>query len=74
MKFTSKKTVSEIIIDLEDGCVVKVTKDNIAEISTYGFDRYSWSILVTLKNGLSLNIKVDNNSKLLDELSMLVAC
>lgn len=74
MKFTSKKTVSEIIIDLEDGCVVKVTKDNIAEISMSGFDRYSWSILVTLKNGLSLNIKVGNDSKLLDELSMLVAC
>lgn len=74
MKFTTKKTVSEIIIDLEDGCIIKLTKDNIEEISTCGFDRYSWGILVTLKNGLSLNIKVDNDSKLLDELSMLVAC
>ena len=71
MKFISKKTVSEIIIDMEDGCVIKLTKDNIEEISMSGFDRYSWSILVTLKNGLSLNIKVDNGSKLLDEISML---
>ena len=74
MKFISKKTVSEIIIDMEDRCIIKLTKDNIEEISMSGFDRYSWSILVTLKNGLSLNIKVDNDSKLLDELSMLVNC
>ena len=74
MKFTTKNTVSEIIIDMEDGCVIKLTKHNIEEISMYGFDRYSWTVLVTLKNGLSFKIKDENDSNLLKELSMLVNC
>ena len=74
MKFTTKNTVSEIIIDMEDGCVIKLTKYNIEEISMCEFDRYSWTTLVTLKNGISFKIKVENNSNLLKELSMLVNC
>lgn len=74
MKFTSKKTVSEVILDFEDGCIIKLTKGNIEEISMSGFDRYFWVVIITLKNGLSFNIKVDNCSELLNELTMLVNC
>ena len=33
MKFTSKKTVSEVVIDLEDGCIVKLTKHNLLNVN-----------------------------------------
>lgn len=33
MKFTAKKTVSEVVVDLEDGCVLKLTRSNLNNLT-----------------------------------------
>ena len=60
MKFTSKKTISEVVIDLEDGCIVKLTKHNLLNVSigNYAtqFEMY-YKIDIELINGLSVQLK-----------------
>ena len=72
MKHTIKKTVSEVIIDLEDGCIIKVTRENLQDVKMESFDRFSWTILISLTNGVSFKVKVENNDKLLESLSLLI--
>ena len=65
MKFTSKKTVSEVVIDFEDGCVIKLTKSNcyITEIR-YVRDCFgsSTEFDVELVTGLKLSFRtIDEN-------------
>ena len=63
MKFTSKKSVSEVVIDLEDGCVLKLTKDNccITEVR-YVQDHFGRSneFYVEMLSGLSFQLRVVN--------------
>lgn len=76
MKFTSKKTVSEVVIDLEDGCVVHLTKGNLINlnISTYAtiVERY-FKIDIELVNGLSLQLKTSDEN-FMSDLSALTSC
>ena len=69
MKFTSKKTVSEVVIDLEDGCIVKLTKHNLLNVSinSYAtqFEVY-YKIDVELTNGLSIKLKTSDENFLSD--------
>ena len=63
MKFTSKKSVSEVVIDFEDGCVLKLTKGNccITEIR-YVQDHFGRSneFYVEMLSGLSFQLRVVN--------------
>jgi hypothetical protein len=69
MKFTSKKTVLEVVIDLEDGCIVKLTKHNLlnANICNYitQFETY-FKIDIELVNGLSIQLKTSDENFLSD--------
>lgn len=69
MKFTSKKTVSEVVIDLEDGCIVKLTKHNLlnVNISNYAtqFETY-YKIDIELTNGLGIQLKTSDKNFLSD--------
>ena len=69
MKFTSKKTVSEVVIDLEDGCIVKLTKHNLlnVNINNYAtqFETY-FKIDIELVNGLSIKLKTSDENFLSD--------
>ena len=71
MKHTIKKTIAEVTIDLEDGCIIKVTQENLQDLKMESFDTYSWTILICLTNGISLKVKVGNNDKLLESLALL---
>lgn len=61
MKFTTKTTVSEVIIDLEDGCVLTLTKYNIHSMSTNTshniFEAPVTSVSITMNNGISYEFK-----------------
>ena len=69
MKFTSKKTVSEVIIDLEDGCIVKLTKHNLLNVNIGNyvnqFETYS-KIDIELTNGLGIRLKTSDKNFLSD--------
>lgn len=69
MKFTSKKTVSEVVIDLEDGCIVNLTKHNLLNVSigNYAtqFEMY-YKIDIELINGLSVQLKTSDENFLSD--------
>ena len=69
MKFTSKKTVSEVVIDLEDGCIVNLTKHNLlnVNINKYAtqFGAYS-KIDIELTNGLGIQLKTSDENFLSD--------
>ena len=69
MKFTSKKTVSEVVIDLEDGCIVKLTNHNLlnVNINNYAtqFETY-FKIDIELVNGLSIKLKTSDENFLSD--------
>ena len=75
MKFTSKKTVSEVVIDLEDGCIVKLTKHNLlnVNINKYAtqFGAYS-KIDIELVNGLSIKLK-NSDENFLSDLNTLIS-
>lgn len=77
MKHTTKRSkVEEIVIDFEDGCVVKLTKYNFKHIewenSSYHWERDK--LTVELNNGVSFILHVDNNadSNLLNDLNELI--
>lgn len=69
MKFTSKKSVSEVVIDLEDGCIVKLTKHNLLNVNIYNyitqFEAYS-KVNIELINGLSVQLKTSDENFLSD--------
>lgn len=84
MKFTSKKTVSEVVIDLEDGCVLKLTRSNLNNL-TIGFIEEPCSLIqlqhcpvssyckvsVDMRNGISYNFKTQDKM-LIESLKLLV--
>lgn len=71
MKFTSKKTISEVVIDLEDGCVLKLTNKNLKSISMIGQDYlYLRIVRIELSNGISVEVEAPNN--LITELNCLI--
>ena len=69
MKFTSKKTVSEVVIDLEDGCIVKLTKHNLLNVNIGNyvnqFETY-FKIDIELTNGLGIQLKTSDKNFLSD--------
>lgn len=69
MKFTSKKTVSEVVIDLEDGCIVKLTKHNLLNVNIGNyvnqFEAY-FKIDIELTNGLGIQLKTSDENFLSD--------
>ena len=75
MKFTSKKTVSEVVIDLEDGCIVKLTKHNLLNVNIGNyvnqFETY-FKIDIELTNGLGIQLKTSDEN-FLSDLSMLIS-
>ena len=75
MKFTSKKTVSEVVIDLEDGCIVKLTKHNLLNVNIGNyinqFETY-FKIDIELINGLSIQLKTSDEN-FLSDLNMLIS-
>lgn len=84
MKFTSKKTVSEVVIDLEDGCVLKLTRSNLNNL-TIGFIDEQGSLVhltrhpaisycevaVDMRNGISYNFKTQDKM-LIESLRLLL--
>lgn len=69
MKFTSKKTVSEVVVDLEDGCIVKLTKHNLLNVNIDNyktqFETY-FKIDIELTNGLGIQLKTSDENFLSD--------
>lgn len=69
MKFTSKKSVSEVVIDLEDGCIVKLTKHNLLNVNIGNyvnqFETY-FKIDIELINGLGIQLKTSDKNFLSD--------
>lgn len=75
MRFTSKKTVSEVVIDLEDGCIVKLTKHNLLNVNIGNyvnqFETY-YKIDIELTNGLGIQLKTSDKN-FLSDLNMLIS-
>ena len=61
MKFTEKKTVLEVVIDLEDGCILKLTKYNLhsmsMSVSHSFFEVPVTSVSIIMNNGISYDFK-----------------
>lgn len=69
MKFTSKKSVSEVVIDLEDGCIVKLTKHNLLNVNICNYITQfetCFKIDIELINGLSVQLKTCDENFLSD--------
>ena len=69
MKFTSKKTVSEVVIDLEDGCIVKLTKHNLLNVNIRNYITQfetCFKIDIELTNGLGIQLKTSDKNFLSD--------
>ncbi len=78
MKFTSKKTVSEVVIDLEDGCIIKLTKLNIHNLSLEKihqseYFRSCYRVSIDMKNGISYQFET-RDKLLVESLSLFCAC
>jgi len=75
MKFTSKKTVSEVVIDLEDGCIVKLTKHKLLNVNICNYITQfetCFKIDIELTNGLGIQLKT-SDEKFLSDLNMLIS-
>ena len=75
MKFTSKKTVSEVVIDLEDGCIVKLTKHNLLNVNINNYITQfetCFKIDIELTNGLGIQLKTSDEN-FLSDLSMFIS-
>ena len=75
MKFTSKKTVSEVVIDLEDGCIVKLTKHNLLNVNISNYlNQFEtcFKIDIELTNGLGIQLKTSDEN-FLSDLNMLIS-
>lgn len=79
MKFTSKKTVSEVVIDLEDGCVIKLTSLNLHNLSLKIIHQSDYTkdcckVKIDMKNGISYYFTT-TDELLVESLSLLLcAC
>ena len=74
MKFTSKKTVSEVVIDLEDGCIVNLTKHNLLNVNICNYITQfetCFKIDIELTNGLGIQLKTSDEN-FLSDLNMLI--
>ena len=73
MKFTSKKSVSEVVIDLEDGCIVKLTKHNLLNVNICYITQFEtcFKIDIELTNGLGIQLKTSDEN-FLSDLNMLI--
>lgn len=68
MKYTTKRSkVEEILIDFEDGCVVKLTDKNMLGITYDLIDRVC---AVILSNGIEIYLR-DVDYKIYDDISNL---
>ena len=76
MKFTSKKTVSEVVIDFENGSIFSVRKGDIDHFSMSLVHISEWcapyyDVSVQLKSGLSVGfVTMDND--LIKDLNTLI--
>ena len=77
MKYTAKKSVSEVVIDFEDGCVIKLTKLklsnltlNIIEDST-NFCGYC-EVNIDMNNGINCRFRTKDEN-LVESLNLLCA-
>lgn len=71
MKYTTKRSkVEEVIIDLEDGCILKITKDNVNQfdfsvvydsgrsVSSKPISRFSYyEVNLSFANGILYTVK-----------------
>lgn len=75
MKFTAKKTVSEVVIDLEDGCVLKLTKGNIVKMETCSsvgfYQKCSVDVSFKMDNGIEYSFKTQDQD-LIESLHLLL--
>lgn len=76
MKFTSKKTVSEVVIDFEDGCVITLTKGNIRNMTiNYEYPPIGepyYVVVIDMFNEISFSITL-RNENLLEDLNTLIS-
>ena len=61
MKYTTKQSrIEEIIVDLEDGCIIKITRSNLIQTNIcpnhLGTEK-TYNVSVGLDNGIVLNLK-----------------
>lgn len=61
MKYTTKQSrIEELVIDLEDGCIIRVTPSNIMQTNicpnNIGINK-SYNVTISLNNGVVLNLK-----------------
>lgn len=70
MKFTSKKTISEVVIDFEDGCVIKLTKTNIRNMTiNYEYPptrEPCYVVVADMFSGISFKLELQNEDLLAD--------
>lgn len=60
MKYKVKKKIEEIVIDLQDGCVISITKDKVLDLTINGDMRDSFNLIqceIKLINGITYNFK-----------------
>lgn len=76
MKFTSKKVVSEVVIDFEDGCVITLTKGNIRNMTiNYEYPLMGepyYVVVIDMFNGVSFSL-TSQNENLLEDLNKLIS-
>ena len=75
MKFTAKKTVSEVVIDLEDGCVLKLTRSNLNNLTFNNicvneYVKECYQVLIDMKNGIDYRFKT-TDKLLIESLELL---
>ena len=75
MKFTAKKTVSEVVIDLEDGCVLKLTRSNLNNLTFNNicvneYVKECYQVLIDMKNGIDYQFKT-TDKLLIESLELL---
>lgn len=76
MKYETKRSkVEEVVIDLEDGCVLKLTRENIvdfnmAHVNNHLFEGcFSYShteISISFKNGISYELETKDKKLIAD--------
>ena len=71
MKFTSKKSVSEVVIDFENGSIFSIKKGGISEMSIQitqesCWSKTCWNVRVHLSNGLSADFVTMDEDLILD--------
>ena len=61
MKYTTKQSrIEEIIVDLEDGCIIKITRSNLIQTNicqNHLGTENTYNVSVGLDNGIVLNLK-----------------